>query len=362
MTRLRRSLLCSLAALPLALASAAALAAAPAALDYQAPAGCPDAARFVAAVEARGASPAGGASSAGQRGLSVRIEAEGGGFAGSLALPWGAKASESRRVQGKSCAEVSDALAAVTAIALQRDAEAEPAPVAVSAPAPVTTAVAAPPLAALQPGADGADGAGPLELVMVRKDVLIPSGKLVLDHIASYSLVAGAQLGAIRGVVLPRMDFDITRTNVVNTPDARAFLLGNQFRVRWTLLGLAQHRVQGYETSLLGLKAGVGGCTPLTYDPSAFILKVCSDFAVGMVELTTQSPNGGARREKTQGLATASLEANLQYNLSRLFHLDLRAGAETWLNRISAERDDGGRLFQSSLFNAHVLIGVGLHF
>ena len=197
---------------------------------------------------------------------------------------------------------------------------------------------------------------------MLRKELQVPAGKLVLDHISSHTLSAGVQLGAIPGVVLPRLDFDITRTNVVRTPDAQAFVLGNQFRVRWTLLGPAQHRAPGYETSLFGLKAGVGGCTPLSYDPVGLIFKACSDFAVGVIGMTTQPGNGGARREKTQGLATASVEADLQYNLSRLFHLELRVGGELWLNRISAEREDGSRLFQSPLFNAHVLVGVGIHF
>jgi hypothetical protein len=347
-----------LAVVPLSLTSTAALAAAPDALDYQAPAGCPDAKSFAAAVEARGASFAGAASSEGARQLLVRIEREGGGFAGSLELRSGTELSEPRQVQGASCAEVSDALAVVTAIALQRDATALPA-TAVASPAVPAAAVVAPPAVVPPPSVESS---GPLEVVMARKDLLVPSGKLVLDHTSAFSLVGGAQLGAIPGVVLPRLDFDITRTNVVKTPGGSAFVLGNQFRVRWTLLGLAEHRAQGYQTSLLGLKAGVGGCTPLSYNPNALILKVCSDFVVGVIDLTTTSPNGGVRREKTQGLATASLEANLQYNLSRLFHLDFRAGGELWLNRISAERDDGSRLFQSPLFNAHVLVGIGLHF
>lgn len=357
----------SLAALPLALSSGAALAAAPDALDYQAPAGCPDAASFAAAVEGRGASLA-GPGGAGAR-LLVRIEPGEGGFTGSLVLRSGAEASEPRRVSGGSCAEVSDALAVVTAIALQRDAQAAPTAVGAATEAPQSAAPtaaaaaassgAAPPLAV--PPFD-VGSSGPLEVVMVRKDLLVPSGRLVLGHISSYSLLAGVQLGAIPGVPLPRLDFDITRTNLVQTPGARAFVLGNQFRVRWTLLGLRQHRVEGYETSLLGLKAGIGSCTPFSYNPAGLILKACADFAVGMVDLSARPVSGGAKREETQGLATAGVELDLQYSVSRWLHLDLRAGTELWLNRISAEREDGSRLFQSPLLNAHVLVGVGLHF
>lgn len=355
MTRSKLLLACSLGLLPLALGSGRALAAVPSTLDYQAPAGCPDAASFVVAVEARGASFAGSPASGGTRQLLVRIEPADGSFSGSLVLREDADESEPRRVQGASCAEVSDALAVVTAIALQRDAEAAPA----APPPPAAVAAPAPPLAAAQ---GSGESEGPLELVLARKDVLVPSGKLVLDYVTTHTWTTGVQLGAIPGVLLPRLDYDITRTSVVRTPDDRGFVLGTEFRWRWTLLGLPQRRAPGYETSLFGLKAGIGGCRRVTYDPRSLILKVCSDFAVGMIDLSTRPTSGGAERHKTQGLATAGVEANLQYNLSRLFHLDLRAGGEMWLNRISAEREDGSRLFQSPLFNAHVMVGIGIHF
>src|SRR6185436_332821 len=53
----------------------------------------------------------------------VRIEHAAGGFSGSLQVGEGSAASGARRVHGSSCAEVSDALAVVAAIALEGAAE-----------------------------------------------------------------------------------------------------------------------------------------------------------------------------------------------------------------------------------------------
>lgn len=341
----------SFAALPLAFASRNALAAAPPALDYRAPSGCPDSASFVVAVEARGASFA--AASAGApapRRLLVQIEPAEGGYAGSLVLQSGADTSEPRRVSGASCAEVSEALAVVTAIALQRDAEA-------STPAQSLPAAASaePPIATNQTPAQ-------VELVMGRKDVEVPAGKLVLDFISTYTLSAGVQLGAIPGLVLPRMDFSWSRTNTVTAPDGSAFALGNQFRVRWTMLGPITHRAPGYETLLFGVKAGIGGCTPLLYDPLGLTLKVCSEIAAGAIGLDTRNLDSRVKVEKVQGLASAGMDLDVHFNLSKLFHFDLLAGAEAWANRISAERADGSRLFQSPFVNGYVTVGVGVHF
>lgn len=361
MTRSKLVFASCLAALGLGLSSGRALAATPPELDYQAPAGCPDSASFVLAVEARGASFAAvdGDGAAAARRLLVRIEPEKAGFSGSLVLLSGREASEPRRVAGATCAEVSDALAVVTAIALQRDGEAALAPAVAAPAAPLAVPSPASSPRAVAPPA--AESGGPPELVMAPKDVLVPSGTLELDYVTTYTMTAGVQLGAIPGVLLPRLDFDIARTNVVRAPDARAFVLGTEFRWRWTLLGVPEREASGYESSLFGLKLGIGGCRRLTYDPGGLIFKVCSDFAVGMIDVTTRPTDGGAERQKRQGLATAGVEANLQYNLSQLFHLDLRAGGEMWLNRISAEREDGSRLFQSPLFNAYLMVGVGIH-
>jgi hypothetical protein len=331
------------------LGSRLASAAPPPSLDYRAPAGCPDSASFVAAVESRGASFAAGPASR----LLVEIASGEGGFVGSVQVQSEGEASGPRRVHATSCAEVSDALAVVTAIALQREAE-PTAPAAVAAPAPVA-AVAA-------PVAASAPVAAPVQLVMSQQTLDVPAGKLKLDYISTSSLLAGVQLGAVRGLVLPRFDFSLSRINLITTPDARAIVLGNEFRVRWTLLGPTTRHAADFDTRLWGLKAGIGGCTPFSYDPAGLILKSCAEIAGGTMFLETHAADGSKTQEKMQPLATASAELDAQYNVSRRVHLELRAGGEMWLGRISAERPDGSRLFQSPLFNGYLSVGIGLHF
>src|SRR5688572_21629525 len=89
-------------------------------LSYQAPEGCPTQAAFTAAVESRGASLTAGWNGA-PRQPSVQIRRDADGFSGTFQLGEGQAASGLRRVHGATCAEVSEALAVVTAIALQTD-------------------------------------------------------------------------------------------------------------------------------------------------------------------------------------------------------------------------------------------------
>lgn len=339
----------------LLLASRQAPAAPPAGLDYRAPPGCPEADSFVAAVEARGASLAPARDGSPLR-LLVQIEAQPSGFAGSVQVQAEGEASSPRRVHAASCAEVGDALAVVTAIALQREPERSALPLA--APPAAAVAAAVPAASAATPPAPS----GPLQLVMERESLRVPPGELVLDFISTYNLVGGVQLNAVPGLVLPRLDFSFSRTNLIITPDARAIVHGNEFRVRWTLLGLVTRQAPDFDTNLWGLKAGIGGCTPLSYNPDGLALKACSEIAAGTMQLETRAADGTKTQEKTQALATASIELDGQYNLSRLMHLDLRAGMEVWPSRISAERPDGSRLFQTRLLSGYATFGVGIHF
>jgi hypothetical protein len=111
-----------------------------------------------------------------------------------------------------------------------------------------------------------------------------------------------------------------------------------------------------------GIKAGLGGCGPLLYDPKGLVLSICSEIAAGAMAVETKDATGNVTQNKTVGLGTASIELASQYNIGSLFHLDLRAGGEMWLSKLTAERPDGTRLFESSTFNAYLLAGLGLHF
>src|SRR4051794_11546974 len=93
-------------------------------LAYDAPGDCPSRAQFAAAVSARGAELAAADPTADDRVMVVSINKEGDGYGGAFHVRDSRGATGKREVHGRSCTEVADALAVVTAIAL-RPGEAE---------------------------------------------------------------------------------------------------------------------------------------------------------------------------------------------------------------------------------------------
>jgi hypothetical protein len=320
-------------------------------LDYRAPAGCPAEPAFVSEVETRGGSFA-AATAARERWLNVVIEADSGGFAGSLQVRDAQNASEPRRVHAPTCAEVGQALAVVTAIALQADAP-EAATAAPSAPPPAASVPAPAPIPV---------PSSVLNPIWSKDSVPVSAGNLRFDYEAGYTLSAGAQFGLIPGQTLPRLDFAITRANTVTTPAEENFLLGTVFRVRWTVFPAVEINQRGFNTKVVALKAGVSGCTPFTYDRDALVLKFCSEFAVGALGLETRDRSGAKTQEKEAGIGTAGVEFDARYTFASIFHVGLTLGGEAWFTRITAESPDGARLFKTSFLNGYALAGVGVHF
>ncbi len=344
--------------------SSSAAQAASARLSYVAPEGCPTEAAFVSAVEARGASLERAAEATL---FGVRIERGSGGFSGSFQVGEGSEASGARRVHGSTCAEVSDALAVVAAIALEGGSEPSPAASpngiqSVAAPVTVSVAPAAIVTATALSTAPVEPPAPTLKTVMYKDQVEIPAGQLSLGYMARYTLSAGAAFGVIPGLTLPRLDLSISRANLVSAPGDQDFLLGALFRVRWSFLGPAKFHASGFDTEIWGLKAGVGSCAPLTYNRDGLVLELCSEFAVGVMGLDTRDVAGNKTQSKTVGLGTVSLEAHTQYSLGSALYLDLNLGGELWVSKLSAERPDGSQLFHSNMFNAFALAGLGLRF
>jgi hypothetical protein len=329
-------------------------------LSYQAPEGCPGQESFVAAVEARGASLEAGGLGAEPRLLSVLIERDSEGFSGTFRVGEGTAASGPRRVHAPTCGEVSEALAVVTAIALQSDAErtATPAAATTSLPEPVLAVEAARPEAAvaLPPPPR------PLQLVMGKDSVDVAAGKVEFGYLSGQTLRAGAAFGVIPNLTLPRIDFSLSHASVVTTPGDRDFLLGGVFRVRWSFLGVGTLRSQGFSTDVWGLKAGIGRCTPVLHDPQGLELKLCAEIAAGVMSAVTRDATGRETQDKLVGIGTAGVEVDASYNISSAFHVGMTLGGEMWPSKVSAERPDGSRLFESELFNAYALVGIGLRF
>lgn len=346
----------------LALSSPSARAAS-AQLSYSAPEGCPAESAFLSAVEARGAALERAAE---PRLLNVRIERAPGGFSGSLQVGTGRDASGARRVHAATCIEVSDALAVVAAIALgggseTRVAAAEPVPASPATPVTLSAATQ-PAVAILPPSIDPVLPPPRLQTILGKDEVDVTAGPLSFGYIGRYTLSAGAAFGVIPQLTLPRVDFSMSRAPLVTTPGDQSFLLGSAFRVRWSFLGPAVHHAPGFDTRVIAIKAGLGACTPFKYDPNALVIELCSEIAAGAMGLETRAADGTKTQSKTVGIGNASLELHSQYNFGSALYVDLNLGGEMWLSKVSAERPDGSRLFQSSTFNAYALAGLGLRF
>jgi hypothetical protein len=301
------------------------------------------------------------------RWLKVSIEQDASGFAGALQVREGQQTSERREVHAPSCAQVSDALAVVTAIALAADATAVGGSPAASAPVGAPTAAAPVPsvavaAAAVAPAAEPAARERSVHVVRLSDSFEVPAGKLAFEYLRGYQLSAGVALGVIPNLTFPRVDFAMSTASLVKTPGDSDYLFVGGLRVRWSFLGLATHRSPGFSTRMWGLKAGLGSCGPLIYNPRGLILSLCSEIAAGAMALETKDAAEVKTQTKTVGVGTAGVELVSQYNLGSLLSVDLRAGGEMWLSKLTAERPDGSQLFHSAMFNAYVLAGLGLHF
>lgn len=336
----------------------------PVQLEYTAPAGCPTQAEFVASVVSRGGDFSHPGPKTDVRTMVVRLDREAGGHRGSLQLQFEQSASDERQLRAESCAQVADGLAVVAAIALRGDedhsepdltqATAAAAPAAPEATAPVATKpVAEQPQRETRLRPIGSWG---------NEQLPVTKGELEVRRTLVATLSGGLVLGAIPGVVLPRYDLTLSRTNFITTPEGSSYIIGNVFGVRWSYLGTATHHRDGFSTDISGFKAGVTACGSLTYDTTGFVLLVCSGFAAGLVHLETKDAASDYEQSKDVGLGAATLELDARYNIGKYFHIGLAVGGDIWVSKLTAERADGSELFHSNLFNANMQLGVGLHF
>lgn len=334
----------------------------PVQLQYDAVEGCPTNAEFVAQVQSRGADFSGSPSTPQLRSVRVTLRREQADYSGVLQLRSDERDSDARRVRGGSCAEAAEALAIVAALALR----AAPEPVA-DTPPPLPAPELPPPTHERPP--TKAKLASPPPSTRLRalggwgpESVTVTSGELKVSQLRTASLSGGLVLGAVPGVVLPRLDLGLMTASLVTTPQGTSYLVGGMFGVRWSYFSPSSRRDGELVTSLSGFKTGVEGCASLTYDTAGFVGLFCSGFAIGIMHLETRDEADGYRRVKDIGLGTASLDLRGRYHLGRFAHVGLSAGGEFWVSRLTAERRDGTELFRSRLFNANLQLGVGFDF
>jgi hypothetical protein len=341
--------------------SSRALAGAPVKLVYEAPAECPAQPEFVAAVAARGGDFDHAGSAGTHRVLVVAITKDDRGFAGAFQVRDDGTASDRREVHGQSCAEVTDALSVVAAIALRSDAASAAVPIAAVAPPPPPAATPAP----NPPGAKRFVGHTAF-FSPSTKEVLVSSGTLRFDRQQAFGISAGAVAGLVPTLLIPHYDFSGTVVNFVTMPDGSQRIDGSVTKVRVSALGPATYRSPSTTTSLAGFSFGISLCGSPHYDTRGLVLLICGEYGGGLMHLVTKGTDGSQIQSKNTGFGTLALEAQLQYNLGPHFFVQANVSGGGTVGDISAEHLDGTPIFGESSLWGHWLasgdVGLGLHF
>ena len=335
-------------------------------LAYDAPAGCPSESEFVAAVTARGADFDAVRAAPVAQVMVVSISRAQDGFAGAFQVRDAREATNKREVRGASCREVADALAVVTAIALQGGAGDSGQTPAAPAPPP-------PAAADSQPSPSPAPAAAPSPPPSVRlrahtqwrppTSVTVPAGTVRFDMGGTINANAGAIVGLIPSLVLPEYELSIVVAPFVTTPDGAQRIHGVILKLDAGIWGPATYKAAGDTKTHVGaVYADWNVCMTPTYDTEGLVVLFCFGGGGGAFTFDTTSGPGMSTAEQFVGFARGVVSGGLQYYLGAGFHVEaeLRGAAE--IGQIAAERADGSTVFSSSpTLSAEVLLGVGFH-
>jgi len=331
-------------------------------VTYLAGEGCPGAEQFSAAVLARGRSvlvvDAGSPSA-----IRVSVAADaGGGYRGTLRL--GSSEEGTREVHGAMCRDVIEALAVVTVSSLgPPDAARGEAPIGegpsgVVIPGDTPAKTTAPPAPA-KPVAGPPIG----RVHAAPSEVSVRAGTLKFGSNTAMSVFGGIATGIIPGVIMPRFDFEVARTNLVTSPEGSSYHLLPTVRLHGSVFPYwGQYHSSFGTTEGNGLGVGADLCDPLYYDQTGLQLFVCVDFLIGYFGLSTKSPQGVSGPLQVEGFGTAGAGLDLTYNIGRHFNVGLKAGGDLVVGGLVARASDGSQIFKSSLLSLHVLLGIGGHF
>lgn len=324
-------------------------------LVYEAAAGCPSEADFEAAVEARGGHFAGHSAPGSAQALRVAIRAQDTGFLGTLQATNEDATSALREVHGATCREVLDALAVVSASALNHRTEspsAEPTPDST----PAEKAQAAP--------ASAAEGQGRLRATghVLNARIPVSAGTLRFDKARAVTLFAGAQSGVLPNQLVPRFGLSLTSASFVTTPEGKSLLDGVIPRLHMSYLGPATYHTVDASAEVQGFMVGLGVCWSPIYDTRGLIAVLCGEYGAGVMRIKSKDAAGEVTRDKNAGLGFAGLGVESQYNLGALLHLGLKLGVDFMADTFGAERPDGSAIFQSSGVMGYGMLGIGLHF
>jgi hypothetical protein len=337
---------------------------APAALDYQAPSGCPTASAFKDAIAARGGDLAAPSSPGEARMLVVSIRKQADGYAGAFQVREPEGVTGARQLRGVTCAEVADALAVVAAIELRGEAgdtRAAPAPIS-----PVASDPPAPP----DPPAGAPDAPAPRDRLRGHTQVFPPrhevirvgAGDLKFDLSRGVSLGVGATVGLVPATWLPTYRLASVLASFVTTPEGAARISGPVLGLHVDYLGNGTYTSADTKTVANGVAFGFYGCQAPFYDTGGLTLLVCGELGGGVLALKTQGQQGVMIQSKSAGFGTAAAVVDVGYNLLGAGFVSLRVSGGINLGDITAERADGSRIFGPSRWSASATLSVGLRF
>jgi hypothetical protein len=328
------------------------------AVAYTAGDGCPSGAEFGAAVAARGRTIHVGDDGRATAHVSIAPDPAGG-YRGTLRM--GASDPGTRDVHGASCREVVDALAVVMVSSLGPAGSTAVSPPASDAPSgapPRSKEPEDPP----SPPAAAAPAVPSGHVSIAPREVTVGPGTLRFDHDMAISGYGGVTSGIVPSAAMPWVQLELTRTNVVRTPDGQSYHTLPTVRLHLDLfLGADYHSRYG-TTSTNGFGVGADICRPLYYDETGFQFLFCAEFTVGYFGLKTTSPQGVDGPVALEGLGMVGPALDLVYNIGRHFNVGLKAGGDVVFGPLEARASDGSQIFESSRFTMNGMFGLGGHF
>ena len=332
-------------------------------LWFEAPVECASQATFVAAVESRGGHfPA---AQDPRPTMAVTIEKAEGGFVGKFQVQDASEGSTVREVRGTTCGEVVDALAVVTAIALNPGSEGRSSPTTPRGPAAdldKSPKLDASPNLREQTRFKGSSA--------WKGDIVeVPAGPLRFDAKLAWTVYYGATVGPVTSVIVPNLGVSFHLADFVTTPDGQQRIVGPILWARAGLSAVPQPNYRSYDTvtSITTQSAALGVCWSPLYDTRGLVLLGCVESGLTLVGFTTTfdkpSPvDGSTSQFKTGGFGTAGPLIDVEYNLGSWLHLAAKLGVNGVMGKATAERGDGSEIFHSKSWSVYGDFGIGVHF
>jgi hypothetical protein len=199
------------------------------------------------------------------------------------------------------------------------------------------------------------------------ESVPVGAGTLRFDLQRSVTAYAGATVGTIPSVVMPRYDLSLVVAHFITTPEGAQRISGLVVQVRISGMGPGTYRSADTTTDIAGASFGLNICQSPLYDTRGWVVLFCGEYGGGFMNLLTKGADGKQIQSKNVGFGSVNLGTEVQYNFSSAFHVGAKLGGGGAFGQLAAERTDGSRIFGSSSgaswsAYAYGMLGAGVHF